>query len=149
MKSHQWHSSLGKLTKTSLNADINVTPLVDVCLVLLIIFMVVTPMLQKGVPVNLPVAEDPEKTPDTEKQLQISVKSDGTVYLGSTVVRKEQVQTELESIHQKSPDREIAVKGDKQVKYGAVLDVLKACREVGFNNVGLIAQPKRSPNQGT
>ena len=131
-----------------MNSEINVTPLVDVCLVLLIIFMVVTPMLQKGVPVNLPVTEEPEKTPDTDKQLQISVKSDSTVYLGSTVVRKEQVQSELENIHQRTPDREIAVKGDRTVKYGAVLAVLKACREVGFNNVGLIAQPKRSPNQG-
>ena len=131
-----------------MNSEINVTPLVDVCLVLLIIFMVVTPMLQKGVPVNLPVTEEPEKTPDTEKQLQISVKADGSVYLGSTVVRKEQVQTELENIHSKTPDREIAVKGDKLVKYGAVLEVLRACREVGFNNVGLIAQPKRSPGQG-
>src|SRR6266850_5263647 len=129
-------------------SEINVTPLVDVCLVLLIIFMVVTPMLQKGVPINLPVTEDPEKTPDTEKQLQISVKTNGAVYLGSTVVRKEQVQSELESIHQRTPDREVAVKGDKDVKYGAVIDVLKACREVGFNNVGLIAQPKRSPGQG-
>ena len=147
-KSHRWHSSTGKLAHAPLNGDINVTPLVDVCLVLLIIFMVVTPMLQKGVPVNLPVTEEPEKTPDTEKQLQISVKSDGTVYLGSTVVRKEQVQSELEAIHQRTPDREIAVKGDKMVKYGAVLDVLKACREVGFNNVGLIAQPKKAPGQG-
>ncbi len=142
---NRWHSSIGKLTKGAMTSDINVTPLVDVCLVLLIIFMVVTPMLQKGVPVNIPVTEEPEKTPDTEKQLQISVKADGTVYLGSTVVRKEQVQSELEQIHQHTPDREIAVKGDKFVKYGAVLDVLKACREVGFNNVGLIAQPKKSP----
>src|SRR5690349_397661 len=149
LKSHRWHSSVGKLQKSGMNSEINVTPLVDVCLVLLIIFMVVTPMLQKGVPVNIPVTDDPEKTPDTDKQLQISVKSDGTVYLGSTVVRKEQVQSELESIHQKTPDREIAVKGDRQVKYGAVLDVLKACREVGFNNVGLIAQPKKTPSQGT
>src|SRR5881227_685848 len=149
MATHRWHSSVGKFTAAGLTSDINVTPLVDVCLVLLIIFMVVTPMLQKGVPVNLPVTEEPEKTPDTEKQLQISVKSDGSVYLGSTVVRKEQVQSELEQIHQHTPDREIAVKGDKMVKYGAVLDVLKACREVGFNNVGLIAQPKKSPNQGT
>src|SRR6266545_7920052 len=144
MKSHRWHSSLGKLTHTTLNADINVTPLVDVCLVLLIIFMVVTPMLQKGVPINLPVAEDPEKTPDTEKQLQISVKADGTVYLGSSAVRKEEVKSQLEDIHQRTPDREIAVKGDKLVKYGDVLDVLKACRDVGFNDVGLIAQPKKS-----
>jgi biopolymer transport protein TolR len=146
---NRWHSSINKLSKGAMNSEINVTPLVDVCLVLLIIFMVVTPMLQKGVPVNIPVTEEPEKTPDTEKQLQISVKADGTVYLGSTVVRKEQVQAELETIHQRTPDREIAVKGDKLVKYGAVLDVLKACREVGFNNVGLIAQPKRSPGQST
>ena len=132
-----------------MTSDINVTPLVDVCLVLLIIFMVVTPMLQKGVPINLPVTEDPEKTPDTDKQLQISVKANGAVYLGSNVVRKEQVQSELEAIHQRTPDREIAVKGDKQVKYGDVLDVLKACREVGFNDVGLIAQPKKAPGQGT
>lgn len=148
MTRHRWHSSVGKLQKAGLNSEINVTPLVDVCLVLLIIFMVVTPMLQKGVPVNLPVTEDPEKTPDTDKQLQISVKADGSVYLGSTVVRKEQVQSELETIHQRTPDREVAVKGDKLVKYGAVLDVLKACREVGFNNVGLIAQPKKTPGSG-
>ncbi len=148
MATHRWHSSLGKFSAAGLTSEINVTPLVDVCLVLLIIFMVVTPMLQKGVPINLPVTEEPEKTPDTEKQLQISVKADGSVYLGSTVVRKEQVQGELEQIHARTPDREIAVKGDKLVKYGSVLDVLKACREVGFNNVGLIAQPKRS-GQGT
>jgi biopolymer transport protein TolR len=148
LQSHRWHSSVGKLSKTALNSEINVTPLVDVCLVLLIIFMVVTPMLQKGVSINLPVTEDPEKTPDTDKQLQISVKSDGTVYLGSTVVRKEQVNSELEQIHQRTPDREIAVKGDRSAKYGAVLEVLKACRDVGFNNVGLIAQPKKTPNQG-
>src|ERR1700742_2410626 len=87
-------------------SDINVTPLVDVCLVLLIIFMVVTPMLQKGVPVNLPVTEDPEKTPDTDKQLQISVKSDGSVYLGPNVVRKDQVESELKGIYERTPDRE-------------------------------------------
>jgi biopolymer transport protein TolR len=148
MATHRWHSSVGKLSSAGLNSDINVTPLVDVCLVLLIIFMVVTPMLQKGVPVNLPVTEEPEKTPDTEKQLQISVKADGSVYLGSQVVLKQQVQSELEKIHERTPDREIAVKGDKLVKYGSVLDVLKSCREVGFNNVGLIAQPKKAPGQG-
>jgi len=141
-------SSLQKLSHAALTSDINVTPLVDVCLVLLIIFMVVTPMLQKGVPVNLPVTEDPEKTPDTEKQLQISVKADGSVYLGPNVVRKDQVETSLKEIFERTPDREIAVKGDRLVKYGDVLDVLKACREVGFNDVGLISQPKKSPGEG-
>jgi biopolymer transport protein TolR len=137
-------SSLTKLAHAPLNADINVTPLVDVCLVLLIIFMVVTPMLQKGVPVNLPVTDAPEKTPDSEKQLQISVKDDGSVYVGPNVVRKDQVETLLKEIHERTPDREIAVKGDRLVKYGDIVDVLKACREVGFNDVGLIAQPKRT-----
>ena len=137
-------SSLTKLNHAALTSDINVTPLVDVCLVLLIIFMVVTPMLQKGVPVNLPVTEQPEPTPDTEKQLQISLKSDGSVYLGPQVVRKDQVESALKEIHASTPDREVAVKGDRQVMYGDVLDVLKACREVGFNNVGLISQPKKT-----
>jgi len=140
-------SSLTKLSHAALTSDINVTPLVDVCLVLLIIFMVVTPMLQKGVPVNLPVTNQPEKTPDTEKQLQISVKADGTVYLGPNVVRKDEVQRSLEQIHEKTPDREIAVKGDRLVKYGDVLDVLKACREVGFNDVGLVTQPKKGSGE--
>ncbi|HEV8432664.1 MAG TPA: ExbD/TolR family protein [Thermoanaerobaculia bacterium] len=145
MKKRHWGSSLSKFEKHALNSEINVTPLVDVCLVLLIIFMVVTPMLQKGVPINLPVTEDPERTPDTEKQLQISVKEKGIVYLGPTAIRTEQLDSELKQIHDRTPDREIAVKGDKLVKYGSVLDVLKSCREVGFNNVGLIAQPKKSP----
>jgi len=140
-------SSLSKLSTAALNSDINVTPLVDVCLVLLIIFMVVTPMLQKGVPVNLPVTEDPEKTPDTDKQLQISVKADGSVYLGPNVVRKDQVESALKEIQERTPDREIAVKGDRLVKYGDVLDVLRACREVGFNDVGLIAQPRKRPGE--
>jgi biopolymer transport protein TolR len=141
-------SSLTKLSHAALNADINVTPLVDVCLVLLIIFMVVTPMLQKGVPVNLPVTESPEKTPDTEKQLQISVKADGSVYLGPNVVRKEEIKAALEEIHTRTPDREIAVKGDRSVNYGDVLDVLKASRDVGFNDVGLISQPRKSAAGG-
>jgi len=137
-------SSLNKLSKGALTSDINVTPLVDVCLVLLIIFMVVTPMLQKGVPVNLPVTENPEATPDTEKQLQISVKADGSVYVGPNVIRKDEVERALKDIHDRTPDREIAVKGDRLVKYGEVLDVLKACRDVGFNDVGLVTQPKKT-----
>ena len=144
MRKHTSGSSLHKLSKAGLTSDINVTPLVDVCLVLLIIFMVVTPLLQKGVPVNLPVTSAPEKTNETERQLLISVKSDGTVYVGSSVVRKEQVETALRAIKDREPNREIAVKGDRAVNYGEVLNVLKACRELGFQDVGLIAQPAKA-----
>ena len=141
-------SSLSKLSQGQLTSDINVTPLVDVCLVLLIIFMVVTPMIQKGVAVNLPITEAPEVTPDSDKQLHISVKADNSVYVGPKVVRKDQVQSALQEIHDRTPDREIAVKGDRQTNYGAVLDVLKACREVGFNDVGLIAEPRSRAGGG-
>ena len=140
-RKHHSGSSLSKFQKAAMTSDINVTPLVDVCLVLLIIFMVVTPMLQKGVPVELPKTTAPQKTPDTDKQLQISVKADGTIYMGPLVIRADQVETELKNIYDRSPDREIAVKGDQRVRYGDVLTVLKACREVGFKDVGLIAEP--------
>ena len=140
-------NSLKKLSQGALTSDINVTPLVDVCLVLLIIFMVVTPMLQKGVPVNLPVTASPEKTPDTEKQLQISVKADGSIYLGPLVVREEQLNSELKAIYERTPDREIAVKGDRLVKYGAVIKVLRACRDAGFQNVGLVTQPEKQAGE--
>jgi len=134
-------NKLTELANRPLQSSINVTPFVDVCLVLLIIFMVVTPMLQKGIPVVLPKTESPEKTPDTDRQLLISVKDDGTVYLGPLVVRDDQVADELKNIFERTPDREIAVKGDKRASYGAVLKVLRACREAGFENVGLIAEP--------
>ena len=138
-------SSLKKLGDKPLNSEINVTPLVDVCLVLLIIFMVVTPMLQKGVPVNLPVTADPIKTPDTEKQLQISVKADNSVYVGPLVIRKDELANVLDEIHSRTPDREIAVKGDRTVLYKEILSVMRACREAGFEDIGLITQPAKQP----
>lgn len=145
MLRHKWHSSVGKFSKTESMSEINVTPFIDVCLVLLIIFMVVTPMLQEGIPVNLPVTDDPMKTPETKDQLRISVKAEDLVYVGDQVVRAEQVEDALRIVFKTSPNREIVVKGDRTLKYGAVLRVLKACRDVGFENVGLIAQPAKGP----
>lgn len=145
MERHKWHSSFGKLTKIQTMSEINVTPFIDVCLVLLIIFMVVTPMLQEGIPVNLPVTDNPMKTPETKDQLRISVKAENLVYVGDQVVRADQVDEALKEIFKRSPDREIVVKGDRTINYGAVLNVLKACRDVGFENVGLVAQPAKSP----
>ncbi len=135
------------LAESPLSSNINVTPFVDVCLVLLIIFMVVTPMLQRGVPVVLPQTTEPEKTPDTEKQLQISVKDDGLVFIGPNARRMEELTGELEDIFEVSPDREIAVKGDKRAKYGVVLEVLRACRDAGFENVGLISEQIKDQNK--
>jgi len=126
-------------------SEINITPFIDVCLVLLIIFMVVTPMLQEGVPVNLPVTDNPMKTPETKDQLRISVKSESLVYVGDQAVRPEQVDEALKEVFKRTPNREIVVKGDRTLNYGHVLTVLKACRDVGFENVGLVTQPAKGP----
>jgi len=138
-------SSLSKLSQAPLSADINVTPLVDVCLVLLIIFMVVTPLLQKGVPVNLPVTKNPDKTPETERELLVSVKADGSIYIEKLVVRDDQLDSEMRTLFERNPDRQIAVKGDRKVMYGRVLRVLRSCREIGFADVGLVAQAEKAP----
>ncbi|HEY0787735.1 MAG TPA: biopolymer transporter ExbD [Thermoanaerobaculia bacterium] len=148
MQRHKWHSSLGKLTQTGAMSEINITPFIDVCLVLLIIFMVVTPMLQEGVPVNLPITDDPMKTPETKDQLRISVKDEDLVYVGDKVVRADQVDEALKEVFKRTPNREIVVKGDRKLNYGHVLNVLKACRDVGFENVGLVTQPAKGPGEG-
>jgi len=126
---------------TALESNINVTPLVDVCLVLLIIFMVVMPVIVNGVPVKLPVAKG-ERAPDGQHQLAITVKDDGTVYLGTVAVRQEQVASELQRLHGESPDREVAVRGDQSVAYGEVVKVLDACRSAGYIDVRLMSQQR-------
>src|SRR5687768_18310907 len=112
-------------------SDINVTPLVDVCLVLLIIFMVVTPMLQKGVDVVLPETSDPEKMPDNEKHLEVSVKLDGSVHIGEDWITEENLMSQLEEIHSNNPVRQIVVKADRQLKYKEVRRVMRSVGEAG------------------
>ena len=127
-----------------MQSEINVTPLVDVCLVLLIIFMVVTPMMT-GVPIQLPKTATSESLPDAKRLLPITVKADGTLYVGAIALRREQLQSEIVRIHAESADRPIVVRADKSVAYGAVLEVLDVCRTVGFRDVGLASDPKAAP----
>jgi TolR protein len=124
----------------SFNSNINVTPLVDVMLVLLIIFMVVTPMLQKGVDVALPETADPEQMPENEKQLEVSVKSDGNVFIGQNWIPENNLPAMLKEIHSNNPDREVVVKGDKRLKYRDVRKVMRLLNEAGFGRVGLITE---------
>ena len=123
-------------SQAALQSDINVTPLVDVCLVLLIIFMVVLPTIVVGFPVKLPTATTSAATP--QEQLMITVTDEGTVYVGTVVLRKEQVASELQRVHAQSPNRPVAVRGDKRVAYGEVAAVLDSCRAAGFSDVRLI-----------
>jgi len=122
---------------SALESNINVTPLVDVCLVLLIIFMVIVPTIVTGITVKLPVGNG-DPVGKLDEQLAITVKDDATVYLGALAVRREQVASELERLHAQSPNRPVAVRGDKTVAYGEVARVLGACRGAGFTDVRLI-----------
>jgi biopolymer transport protein TolR len=125
-------------------SDINVTPLVDVCLVLLIIFMVVTPLLQKGVNVTLPSTVDPEKMPENEKQLEVSIKSDGNVFIGQNWVTEDNLPSTLKEVYETNPERQVVVKGDKSLKYKEVRKVMRLINEAGFTRVGLITEKKET-----
>src|SRR5688572_11146353 len=121
-------------------SEINVTPLVDACLVLLIIFMVVTPLLQKGVDVALPETMDPEKMAENEKQLEVSIKSDGSVFIGDDWITEENLTPRLDEIYSNNPERQVVVKGDKRLKYKEVRRVMRLLNEAGFTRVGLITE---------
>jgi biopolymer transport protein TolR len=125
-------------------SQINVTPLVDVCLVLLIIFMVVTPMLQKGIDVALPETKVPEKMPENSKQLTISIKQDGSVFVSQNWVPDDQVAAALKTIHDQTPDKQVVLKGDKRLKYKKVREVMKLINEAGFSRVGLVVDKTKT-----
>ncbi len=136
------HYRAAEVKPAPVNSDINVTPLVDVCLVLLIIFMVITPLLQKGVDVALPTTSAPDKIPEGEKQLTVAVKLDGSVFIGQDWIPKNQLLAKLKTIKTDSPQKEIVVKGDKRLKYKDVREVMRALNDAGFTNVGLIVMKK-------
>jgi len=133
---------ISPIASPEVRGDINVTPLVDVCLVLLIIFMVVTPMLQKGVDVTLPETTAPEKVPETAKQLTVSVKQDGTVFVQQNWVPNDNIPGVFKEIHDGNPDRPVVVKGDRRLKYKRIREVMQLLNEAGFERVGLIMDKK-------
>lgn len=120
--------------------DINVTPLVDVCLVLLIIFMVVTPMLQSGVDVLLPEGPHSEKQAGDESDLVISIKADGTVFVGQNWIPDKNLATYLRAEHDKDPKRAVMLKADKRINFGKVREVMKAANEAQFTGVAILTE---------
>jgi biopolymer transport protein TolR len=130
------------LAAPEVQSNINVTPLVDVCLVLLIIFMVVTPMLQKGVDVALPETREPAKMPETAKQLTVSIKQDGSVFVKDSWVTEERLPATLKEIHEQTPEKTIVVKGDRRLKYKDIRKLMRVINEAGFTRVGLELKKK-------
>ena len=127
--------------------DINVTPLVDVCLVLLIIFMVVTPMLQQGVDVQLPLGPHSEKKPGQEGDLMISIKQDGTVFVGDDWIPDRNLVTYLRAERQKNPARAVLLKADKRIHFGKVREVMKAANEAEFSGVSIMTESQQAGSQ--
>src|SRR5258708_5162968 len=127
--------------------DINVTPLVDVCLVLLIIFMVVTPMLQSGVDVLLPTGPHAEKKPGKEGDLIISVKPDGTIFVGQDWIPDRDVAKYVKAEHDKSPNRLVMLKADKRIAFGKVRTVMKAANDAGFTSVSILTENQQAGGQ--
>jgi biopolymer transport protein ExbD len=127
--------------------DINVTPLVDVCLVLLIIFMVVTPMLQSGVDVLLPDGPHAEKKPGKEGDLIISIKNDGTVFVGQYWIPDKDLTTYLRAEHHKDPARAVQLKADKRINFGKVRLVMKAANDAEFTRVAIMTENQQAGKQ--
>jgi biopolymer transport protein TolR len=124
--------------------DINVTPLVDVCLVLLIIFMVVTPMLQSGVDVLKPETDNPTKMPENQKQLAVAIKADGSVFVGQNWVPDANLKAQLEQVHNETPDKDVMIKADRRLKYKQVRDLMRMINEAGFSRVGLVVDKEKT-----
>jgi len=124
--------------------DINVTPLVDVCLVLLIIFMVVTPMLQKGVGVALPETPKPEQMPEGKNQVTMAVQKDGRVFLEQNWIPDENLKATLADLHAQNPDKNVVIKADKTLQYRKVRAVMQLLNEAGFGKVGLVTEKKHT-----
>jgi biopolymer transport protein TolR len=121
-------------------SQINVTPLVDVMLVLLIIFMVTAPILQQGVPVDLPkVAAGP--LAGQEEQLVVNVGKTGQLFLNDTAMTPEQLTEKLHAIVAARPDRQVYVRADQAVPYGQVMRVMGAVHDAGVVRVGLVTEP--------
>jgi biopolymer transport protein TolR len=123
-------------------SEINVTPFVDVMLVLLIVFMVTAPMLTVGVPVNLPESEA-DSLPDDREPLTVSINSKGEVFVQDTKVAFNELVAKLLAISKNRTDTRIYVRGDKNINYGRVMEVMGNLAGSGFTKVALISQTKR------
>jgi biopolymer transport protein TolR len=124
-------------------SEINVTPLVDVMLVLLVVFMVAAPLLTVGVPVDLPQTQAPPIT-EPKEPLVITINGAGSIYLQENEVQTEALVPRLDAITGSNPDAVIYVRGDKTINYGRVLEVMSLVSTAGFRKVSLIASPPKN-----
>lgn len=128
----------------TVRSEINVTPLVDVCLVLLIIFMVVTPLIQAGVKVDLPRTAKARPMPEQDEQLTVTVQADGSVWVRGRETPEKDLPGLLATLHKTEPDRPVIVRGDRRLQYEKISEVLATLSDAGFSRIGLVTERTRS-----
>jgi biopolymer transport protein TolR len=129
-------------------SDINVTPLVDVMLVLLIIMMLVAPMLQKGVDVRLPSAANTTDKPDTQGQTVVGIQANKQIYLNSVPIRQSDLGTRVMDILSNQDEKVVLIKADVDVDYATVMETMDNLRTAGVEDMGLITERKVRQGQG-
>jgi biopolymer transport protein TolR len=134
--------------KGGLKADINVTPLVDVMLVLLIIMMLVAPMLQKGVDVRLPEAANTADKPDTQEQTVVHVTARKEFYVNGVRVSERDFLDRVQSVLEEKKEKVVLIKGDTDAPYSSIMQALDELRKAGIEDIGLITEPKLRPGAG-
>jgi biopolymer transport protein ExbD len=128
--------------KGGLKADINVTPLVDVMLVLLIIMMLVAPMLQKGVDVRLPLADNTVDKPDSQEQTVVAIDSRNGFHLNGIAIPKSEMADRVKRALEEKNERVVLIKGDADASYSAIMQAMDDLRQAGIEDIGLITEPK-------
>ncbi|MFG1403647.1 protein TolR [Xanthobacter sediminis] len=137
-----WQSRRSRRRASHVMAEINVTPMVDVMLVLLIIFMVAAPMLTAGVPIDLPQTQASAVNQDNKEPITLSVNDKGQVFLGESEIKSEDLVTKLQAVTQARGGMEerIFVRADKKVDYGSVMKVMGRLSGAGFKKVALVTE---------
>ncbi len=136
----------GRSRRSRLMSEINVTPFVDVMLVLLIVFMVTAPLLTVGVPVDLPETRAPALGLDPEP-LAVTIDNGGQIYLQDTPIDIEELVPRLEAIAQNGYDQRVFLRGDRTVAYGVVAEVMGLLSSAGFTRIGLVNQSEDIPQR--
>ncbi|ANP46926.1 protein TolR [Candidatus Viadribacter manganicus] len=127
-------------------SEINVTPFVDVMLVLLIVFMVTAPLLTVGVPVELPRTDAKQLESETDP-LSITIREDGTIYVQETVVTPDELVAQMRAISREGYDRRVFIRADATADYGMVADVMARLSSSGFQNLGLVTDTRDGPRR--
>jgi biopolymer transport protein TolR len=126
------------VARAAVRSEINVTPLVDVCLVLLILFMVITPLLRRESPVLLPETQSPGKVPELHCRLVVAMQADGTVLVDGSAVPRSEVTGVLRRLRAADAERPVILEGDRRLRYEEISRLLESIEDAGFGRVGLI-----------